>query len=819
MRTVRPSDLFRPILASLFLFPGILTPADGTAAQWNLDGNVICSARGPASVAGIASDGAGGAIVVWQDQRGTDSNIYAQRFDRSGATLWTADGVAVCTAINEQQRPVIAADGFGGAVIAWDDTRNGAEDVFVQRVNAAGVPQWTANGVGVSLATNVQFAPAIVADGLGGAIVAWNDLRSGTSWDLYASHVTAAGVREWTANGLPISVQPGSQLSASLAPDGTGGAIIVWQDTRTGAYDVYGQRVSITGVVQWTANGLLLVGAVDDQWNVRAIPDGSGGVFVAWQDERTEGTTSDIYVGRFTSAGAALWGSGIGAGTATSQQQNPSIVTDGAGGVIVAWEDFRTGIDFDIYAQRLTATGTPLWTSQGLPVCLAAGHQSTVSAVSDGTGGAAIIWGDDRNGNGDVYARAVDASGSSAWMTDGMPVCTANLSQRFIVAASDGAGGVLAAWTDDRSGNSLVYAQRAELRYGYWGYPEPKVTSATDNPGDQGGKVILRWAASQRDRWDMPAISHYSIWRSTDFVAMASAAGTGDEITRVSTPLEVDAGFSGSAIWETAGANGPEYWEWIANQAAAYQPSYSLTAPTRQDAANGVPAPHYFKVVAHEYDFPQTRAWESATVTAESIDNLAPPAPIQLTGTRGESGSVQLAWKSDATIPDLAHFSVYRSGPGGVTPTRPFFLSNSDAPSYLDMGAPSGPLHYVVTASDVHANESLPSNVVALFGATDVGGDTPPLTVLTVLQNRPNPFTGSTELQIGLPATGDISVEIYDVAGRRVRTLAVKGARAGWQNVSFSGRDDTGQSLASGVYFYRVSANGTTVTNKMVIAR
>jgi hypothetical protein len=96
---------------------------------------------------------------------------------------------------------------------------------------------------------------------------------------------------------------------------------------------------------------------------------------------------------------------------------------------------------------------------------------------------------------------------------------------------------------------------------------------------------------------------------------------------------------------------------------------------------------------------------------------------------------------------------------------------------------------------------------------------TPSIATLTVLANNPNPFSATTELEIGLRTASDIHVDIYDVLGRRVNTLEVKQASAGWQRVPFSGHDMNGRALASGVYFYRVYADGTTVTSKMVIAR
>jgi hypothetical protein len=98
-------------------------------------------------------------------------------------------------------------------------------------------------------------------------------------------------------------------------------------------------------------------------------------------------------------------------------------------------------------------------------------------------------------------------------------------------------------------------------------------------------------------------------------------------------------------------------------------------------------------------------------------------------------------------------------------------------------------------------------------------GDTPALVRrLTVRPNHPNPFTGETQLEIGLPEAGAIRVEVYDVAGRRVRTMGVPGVR-GWQSVTFRGVNDGGHPLASGVYFYRVGVGGSTITRKMLITR
>ncbi|MGI8905922.1 MAG: hypothetical protein ACR2IE_05465 [Candidatus Sumerlaeaceae bacterium] len=176
-----------------------LAAGSACAAGWStspLINNPVCTAANNQERPQIATDGAGGAIIIWQDLRGgtTTYDIYAQRYDAAGAPQWTANGVAVSTAANHQRDPQIAADGAGGAIITWHDDRSGTgSDIYAQRVNAAGAPQWTADGVAVSTAADDQLDPQIAADAAGGAIITWRDLRSG-NYDIYASRLDGSGM-------------------------------------------------------------------------------------------------------------------------------------------------------------------------------------------------------------------------------------------------------------------------------------------------------------------------------------------------------------------------------------------------------------------------------------------------------------------------------------------------------------------------------------------------------------------------------------------------------------------------------------------------
>jgi hypothetical protein len=86
-------------------------------------------------------------------------------------------------------------------------------------------------------------------------------------------------------------------------------------------------------------------------------------------------------------------------------------------------------------------------------------------------------------------------------------------------------------------------------------------------------------------------------------------------------------------------------------------------------------------------------------------------------------------------------------------------------------------------------------------------------------QNYPNPFNPQTSIAFSIKSSGRVDVGIYDVSGRLVRTLANEVRAAGAYELTWDGRDTSGQAVASGVYFYRLVAPGFTQTRKMVLLK
>jgi len=458
------------LLAASLLIPSLALSQWSSSPKVN---NPISIGENDRVNSAVASDGAGGAIVVWQDKRnGSTYAVYAQRVSANGNNLWTANGLAICSADSDQVSPVIVSDGNGGAIIAWQDKRSGSYDIYAQRVNAAGTLQWSpSTGDPVCTSAFDQVNIAMISDGSDGALLTWEDYRGNAGpglADIYAQKVNESGGAQWTANGIGVCTQAAAQHGPRLTSDGSGGAIITWYDKRAGNYDIYAQRVTAIGGLVGIANGVAVCTSATDQTNPDICSDGAGGAIIVWQDSRST-TDIDIWVQRMSSALAIRWPvNGVVMNNNVAYDQvNPRIVSDGIGGALMTWEDFRTGVQSDIYAQRVDSTGVVAtgWNVNGVTICVSALNQSNPQIISDSSHGAIITWIDKRDSatnvnTYDVYASRITGRFALPWTANGVPICTAESTQTNPAIVSDGSGGAILAWQDKRSGNYNIYASR-----------------------------------------------------------------------------------------------------------------------------------------------------------------------------------------------------------------------------------------------------------------------------------------------------------------------------------------------------------------------
>lgn len=401
------------------VLPGFL--ATGALAGWSTDPSqsvVVCDAPGDQTFVRGASDGAGGAIFAWRDDRAgvSSTDVYAQRVDGYGNVLWDSLGVPVDTSASVQQNIHIASDGAGGAYVLWVDQGVYPNAIMLARLDGNGNAVWPASR---QLSTTVydanvgSYLTVLAPDGSGGAIATWSDV----AYNVYAQRVDAAGNFLWGPGAAAVAVSGGAHFFPRLAPDGSGGALVAWNDLRAVDRDIYAQKLDAGGNPVWTVNGVPVCTASGEQRDPVVACDGDGGAIIAWLDRRTG---CDTYAQRLNASGIPRWtadGILVGPNGFICTLETPAIAPDGANGAILTWAD---QLGFGIQAQRVDSTGTFLWGASPLNVCAASGSQSLPEVVVDAQGGAVIGWQDRRSLSvTDVYAQSLDGSGAPQWTADG----------------------------------------------------------------------------------------------------------------------------------------------------------------------------------------------------------------------------------------------------------------------------------------------------------------------------------------------------------------------------------------------------------------
>jgi hypothetical protein len=394
-------------------------------------------------------------LVVWDDWRsGSCCDVYGARVSGAGSVL-DAAGLAISTAAGGQTEPELAWNGTNFLVV-WQDGRSGGfveADIYGTRVSAAG-SVLDSTGIAISTSANDQTSPAVAWNGTD-FLVVWADRRSGTNYDIYGARVSATG-SVLDATGIPISTAANSQSLPAVAWNGTN-FLVVWSDARTDVdfTDIFGARVSATGSVL-DATGIPISTAASSQSSPAVAWNGTD-FLVVWEDGRSGSfIDSDIYGARVSTAGSVLDATGIPITTASFVQYAPAVAWNGIT-FLVVWSDLRSGSSFDIYGARVNGTGSVL-DPTGLAISSAADSQAA-PAVASWSEQFLVAWQDLRSGTDyDIYGAGVGPNGTVA-QPAGFPISTAagdqtepDLAVRYHF---------LVAWRDRRSGTNYdLYGTR-----------------------------------------------------------------------------------------------------------------------------------------------------------------------------------------------------------------------------------------------------------------------------------------------------------------------------------------------------------------------
>lgn len=509
----------------LFLFGAVLATSAPAYAQWSTDPAVnLPVATGPTEQRAphVIPDGAHGALVLYEDTLLPNplNAILVMKHVLAGGALdptWPSEGVAVTmfgrAGINSAS---LSSDGTGGAFVAWTDINSPWNVVRTAHVFANGTldTAWATNtdaGVG---RTMHGFAPSIVSDDAGGAIVTWAGSDSATSNPMWLSsqHLQNDGQPDpgWPAGGRISYVAPARQpgdylwspdVTVNCVADGRGGVFAFAQHYNGYTYD----NTPTPGIVVLYAAHLahiLADGSVTTSRDLgssattQSLPYAAvlpgGAIAVTFQETSISPLATWIDFVRYDSDGRSIGG---GAALAANEGR---IVGDGFGGA------YAIALLYPgVYAWHLLADGTrdPSWPLAGR-LLSAPGHVTRdATLVSDGPSGAIAVWRDQASGGGvELVAQRVQFDGTLApgWPAGGFTFCTAPGDQGAPVAVSDFSHGMIAVWPDPRSGGGNdIYAQRVSIPYSLLDAPlEPAALAFAAEPNPASRSTTLHWSLS-----------------------------------------------------------------------------------------------------------------------------------------------------------------------------------------------------------------------------------------------------------------------------------------------------------------------------------
>ena len=299
----------------------------------------------------------------------------------------------------------------------------------------------------------------------------------------------------------------------------------------------------------------------------------------------------------------------------------------------------------------------------------------------------------------------------------------------------------------------------------------PQITSVFDVPNDQGGRVYVEFNASFFDGFYEEHVGQaYSFYRYDNFIPDSSG------------------------------------WVLIGSGEAIGNPSYIFEALTITDSTYENDGMTEFKVVASTAG----GIFHSEPMMGYSVDNILPGVPGGVMAIL-EDNTVELSW-NESVDEDFQYFMVEKTSMSG------FEMIETAVAFYVDEDYISNEVHsYRVAAVDHAGNQSEFSEVVEVAVLAIDNQVTPD--VFALHQNYPNPFNPTTQIKYVLAEDALVSVDIYDVMGKKIKSLMNTNQSSGSYSLRWDATNNIGEAVSAGMYIYTIQASKYRATKKMVLLK
>jgi hypothetical protein len=378
---------------------------------------------------GLARAADGGALLAYRQDVPGGVYVAASRVDPDGTVAWTRQCTGIAAFVAS---PVIAGTDDGSVVVAW------TQDSFVayRRLDADG------NLVGGSLPITTPGATTSVSDMHAAGddvILSFVDQTGGfgSPRRLYAQKIAPDNSFVWGAGHVQVFTSGSLQFGnfPDFAPDGSGGAVLSWYDTGSFQLQCYVQHLLTDGTTAFAAGG---VPVSTDVTRVRVSPWAThdattGETFVTWVEQTSSQSQDGVYAQKLDAAGTRLWTDegAVIVPVGTDDLTSPlNVRLDGQ--TLVVWDRSVAFGQDQVRGALLDGSGAVVGSVFDVATSVSGKSRLAVSATE--VGDAALVWADDRDDGGDIYAQNVNADGTLGprWLNlgggtvgvDGVPLLT-----------------------------------------------------------------------------------------------------------------------------------------------------------------------------------------------------------------------------------------------------------------------------------------------------------------------------------------------------------------------------------------------------------
>ncbi len=351
-------------------------------------------------------------VIVWKNGTQENLDIIGKRYNADDTPAGDYFYVTQDSSAARQFNPSVAHDETGAFVVVWQDDRNGQNEIYFRAFQADGTAMSESRRIDDNLHAAHHFSPQVLSTASGELLITWDDRRSGLG-DIFAQHISIEAKKRGFNFRINDDTGSSFQEYPSIVRTRRGEYFIAWTDYRHGGQDIYAQKLDSLGAA---AGGNFRVSSEHGSLSQTITPALAAGphyITCAWNQKNDDAWSvlmqSWDFDNEFIQANDTIAGFNAGA-----QQKNPHLAYFPDGSLVLVWVENKgeqSSGEWDIYAQKFASDRTPIDSPLLVNFDNRGGRQDFPFVAAQRNGQFVVSYIDFSSSTGGLMAQRFDAAG------------------------------------------------------------------------------------------------------------------------------------------------------------------------------------------------------------------------------------------------------------------------------------------------------------------------------------------------------------------------------------------------------------------------